>query len=272
MELGRFGIWLPYREGTGDAREIESLGFGALWVGTSPTLDQTRPFLEHTSTIPVATGILNVWRNEPADVAAGHARLRSEFGDRFLLGLGIGHPEATSDYQRPLAKMRSFLDELDASQQPVPREEMVIAALGPKMLDLAGERTLGTHPYFTTPEHTRFARERLGPDALVAPEVAVVVDDDPDRAREKARAYASLYLGLTNYVSNLLRFGFSESDVADEGSDRVIDAVIPHGTPEQIAAALEAHFEAGADHVCVQPVGNEAGRAADYRALATVLV
>jgi probable F420-dependent oxidoreductase len=147
---------------------------------------------------------------------------------------------------------------------------MVVAALGPKMLDLAAQRTLGTHPYFTTPEHTRFARERVGPDALVAPEVAVVVDEDTERARAKAREYASLYLGLTNYVTNLLRFGFDESDVADGGSDRLIDAVVPHGSPEAIAAAVEAHFEAGADHVCLQPVGGE--RVADYRALASALL
>ena len=141
----------------------------------------TRPYLEAGSTLPVATGILNVWQHDPADVARGHAELRAEFGDRFLLGIGIGHPEATSDYTRPLKTMREYFDGLDAGG--VPREERVAAALGPKMLDLAAERSLGTHPYFTTPEHTAFARERVGPGVLVAPELTVVVETDPEVAR-----------------------------------------------------------------------------------------
>jgi probable F420-dependent oxidoreductase len=154
----------------------------------------------------------------------------------------------------------------------VPREERIAAALGPKMLDLAVERSLGTHPYFTTPEHTRFARERVGPDALVAPELAVVVETDAERAREDARAYAATYLGLSNYTSNLLRFGFTEADIADGGSDRLIDAVIPHGSAEAIAEAVQAHFDAGADHVCLQPLGHGPAPVEDYRALADVLL
>ena len=172
-------------------------------------------------------------------MAAGHAELREAFGDRFLLGIGIGHPEATGEYKKPLAKLREFFDGLDAADPPVPREERVAAALGPKMLDLAAERSLGTHPYFTPVEHTRVARERVGPDALVAPEVAVVVDPDPGSARETARAYAASYLRLTNYVSNLLRLGYTDRDIADGGSDRLIDAVIPHGSPEAIAEGCE---------------------------------
>ncbi len=272
MPLGEFGVWRPHQEGTGPVGELEELGFGAIWVGGSPSLDQVRPFLELSTTLTVATGILNVWRHEPDDVAAGHARLRADFGERFLLGIGIGHPEATSEYQRPLTKMRSFFDGLDAADPPVPANERVAAALGPKMLDLAAQRSLGTHPYFTTADHTAFARERVGPGVLVAPEVAVVVDADPESAREKARGYAARYLRLRNYVSNLVRFGFSERDIADGGSDRLIDAVIPHGTPEAIAEALRAHIEAGADHVCVQPVGHGAEPLADYRALAGALL
>ena len=172
----------------GPIGEIEALGFGALWLGGSPSLAEARAFLDATSTLTVATGILNVWRHEPADVAAGHAELRRNFGERFLLGIGIGHPEATSEYKKPLVTMREFLDGLEAADPPVPREERVVAALGPKMLELAAQRSLGAHPYFTTVEHTRFAREVVGPRALVAPEVAVVVDPDPDSAREKARA------------------------------------------------------------------------------------
>jgi probable F420-dependent oxidoreductase len=168
--------------------------------------------------------------------------------------------------------MREFLDGLDAADTPVPRDERLIAALGPKMLDLAAARSLGAHPYFTTAEHTRFARERVGPDALVAPEVAVVVDPDPDSAREQARGYTARYVGMTNYARSLLRFGFTEADLADGGSDRLIDAVIPHGTAEAIAEAVHAHFEAGADHVCLQPVGHGSEPLDDYRALAAALL
>jgi probable F420-dependent oxidoreductase len=250
--------------------EIEALGYGALWVGGSPSLEQVRPYLEATSGIPVATGILNVWQHEPAAVAAGHAQLERDFAGRFLLGIGIGHPEATSDYKRPLAKMRSFFDGLDAAAEPVPREQRVAAALGPKMLELAAERSLGTHPYFTTAAHTGFARERVGDGALVAPEVAVVVDGDAEAGREVARGYAKSYLRLTNYTSNLLRFGFTERDLEDGGSDRLIDAVIPHGSAEAVAEAVRAHLDAGADHVCLQPLG--ADPAEGYRALARVLL
>jgi probable F420-dependent oxidoreductase len=272
MALGRFGIWRHQPDGMGPLAEIEALGYGTLWLGGSPSLEQTRPWLEATSTLTVATGILNVWRHEPADVAAGHAELRGAFGERFLLGIGIGHPEATSEYRKPLTKMREYLDGLDAADSPVPRDERVVAALRPKMLDLAAERSLGAHPYFTTVEHTRFARERMGSGPLIATEVAVVVDPEPEGARQRARAFAAYYLTLTNYTSNLLRFGFSEADLANGGSDRLIDAVIPHGSAEQIAEAVRAHLEAGADHVCLQPVGHGAEPVEDYRALAAALL
>jgi probable F420-dependent oxidoreductase len=272
MELGRVGIWHRHQNGMLPVRELESLGYKALWVGGSPSLEQVEPFLEQSTTLTVATGILNVWRHDPADVAAGHARLRAAFGDRFLLGVGIGHPEATSDYKKPLTKMREFFDGLDAADPPVPKHERVAAALGPKMLQLAAKRSLGAHPYFTPVDHTRFAREQIGPDALLAPEVTVVVDPDPDRARAKAREWAASYLRLTNYAGNLLRFGFSESDIADGGSDRLIDAVIPHGSPEAIAEGVGAHFEAGADHVCLQPIGHGGDPLGDYRALAAAML
>jgi probable F420-dependent oxidoreductase len=272
MPFGRFGIWRRYQEGLGLVREVEALGFDTLWIGGSPALAEARPCLEATSTITVATGILNVWRHEPDEVATGHAELRRDFGERFLLGIGVGHPERTKDYKKPLAKMREFLDGLDAAEQPVPHGERIVAALGPKMLELAAERSLGAHPYFTTAEHTRFARDRVGPDAVVATEVAVVVDPDPETARTSAREYAAAYVGLTNYVSNLLRFGFTEQDFADGGSDRLIDAVVPHGSADQIAEAVEKHFDAGADHVCLQPVGHGDGVIEDYRALARALL
>ena len=271
MPLGQFGIWRRYQEGLGLVSELEALGFGALWVGGSPSLGEARPCLEATSTMTIATGILNVWRHEPEDVAAGHAQLRGDFGDRFLLGIGVGHPEKTSEYMKPLTKMSEFLDGLDAADAPVPREERIVAALRPKMLELSAERSLGAHPYFTTPEHTRFARAHVGPEALVAPEVAVVVDPDPETGRASAREYAALYLGLTNYVSNLLLFGFTEQDIGDGGSDRLIDAVVPHGSAEEIAETVQEHFDAGADHVCLQPVGHGSENLDDYRALARAL-
>jgi probable F420-dependent oxidoreductase len=272
MELGRIGIWRSRSRGSAaGAGEIEAFGYGALWIGGSPSIEQTRPYLEASSTIKVITGILNVWQHEPADVARDHARITSDFPDRFLLGIGIGHPEATSDYSRPLKTMREFFDGLDAAETPVPKDERLAAALGPKMLDLSKERSLGTHPYFIDAGHTRFARERLGPDALVAPEVAVVVDSDPESARKTAREYAKLYLGLKNYTANLLKFGYTEQDLENGGSDRLIDAVIPHGSAEQVAEAIQAHFEAGADHVCLQPLGHDEPTE-DYRALAAALL
>ena len=272
MTLGRIGIWLLRRQGTGAVPEIEALGFAALWVGNSPSLAEVRPFLERSSTLRIATGILNVWQHEPSDVAAQHTELTRAFPGRFLLGIGVGHPEATGAYAKPLAKMRDFFDGLDAAERPVPRDERVAAALGPKMLELAARRSLGTHPYFTTPEHTRFARERVGPTALVAPELAVVVETDAEVGRREARAYAAGYLTRRNYTNNLLRFGFTEHDFADGGSDRLIDAVVPHGSAERIAEAVHAHVEAGADHVCLQPLGHGAAPLDDYRALARALL
>lgn len=276
MDIGRIGVWTSYRpfgiERAGEAAKLaEQLGYGAWWVGGSPHIPDVRPVLEATSTLVAATGILNVWSNDPEQTAAAGAGMRADFGGRFMLGIGIGHPEATSEYRTPLATMRAFLDGLDASPDPPPVGERCLAALGPNMLELAGERAAGTHTYFVPVEHTRFARERLGPDKLVAPEVACVVDTDADRARAVARGYAKLYLGLRNYTRNLLRFGFTEADVSQGGSDRLIDAVIPHGTAGQIAEVVRAHLDSGADHVCLQPVGEEGIPRQSWTALANVL-
>jgi probable F420-dependent oxidoreductase len=272
MELGAVGIWRRHQEGLDGVAEIEALGYGTLWVGGSPSLQQVRPFLERSSTIAVATGILNVWMHEPGDVAAQRAELARDFRGRFVLGIGVGHPEATAEYQSPLAKMSAFFDGLDAAPDPVPKDERVAAALGPKMLDLAARRSLGTHTYFITPEHTRFARERIVADALVAPELAVVVEPDDETARIIAREYAALYLARSNYTNNLLRFGYTERDVADGGSDRLIDAVVPHGSAERVAEAVRAHLDAGADHVALQPLGHGGAPVADYEALAKALL
>jgi probable F420-dependent oxidoreductase len=272
MKLGAIGIWRRHQEGQEAVAEIEAAGFGALWVGGSPSLEQVRPFLERSSTLTVATGILNVWQHEPADVAAQRAGLARAFPGRFLLGIGVGHPEATAEYVSPLAKMSAFFDGLDAAPEPVAQDERVAAALGPKMLDLAARRSLGTHTYFITPEHTRFARERVGPDALVAPELAVVVEPDDEAARAVAREYATPYLGRSNYTNNLLRYGFTERDLADGGSDRLIDAVVPHGSAQAVAEAVRAHLDAGADHVALQPLGHGGAPVADYEALANALL
>ena len=199
MEIGTIGVWRSKRHGASDLAQLEALGYGAFWIGGSPSVEEARPFLEASSSITVATGILNIWQHEPEDVAAAQKQLVADFPDRFLLGIGVGHPEATSDYTRPLKAMREFFDGLD-----VPKEQLAAAALGPKMLDLSAERTLGTHPYFITVDHTTFARERVGEGVLVAPEVGVVLEEDPETARKHAREFAKLYLGLTNYSSNLL--------------------------------------------------------------------
>src|SRR3954451_7514254 len=277
MNIGRIGVWTSYRpfgaERAGEAARLaEELGYGAFWLGGSPHVPDVRPILEATSTLVAATGILNVWINDPAETAAADAALRADSPERFMLGIGIGHPEATSDYRRPLTSMRAFLDALDAAPAPPPAGERCLAALGPKMLDLAAERTAGAHLYFVPVEHTRFARARLGGDKLVAPELACVVDSDPTRGRAVAREYARLYLGLRNYTQRLLDFGFSDDDLVDGGSDRLIDAIVPHGSAEQIAAIVHAHLDAGADHVCLQPLGEEGIPARSWTALANVLV
>ncbi len=238
MQLGEFGVWTTYRaigeENAGEAAKlVETLGFGTLWLGGSPQLPALGPLLEATERIVVATGILNVWASEPERVARDFAELEGRFPGRVLLGIGIGHPEATSQYSRPLAAMESFLDGLDAASAPVPRTRRCLAALGPKMLKLSAERSWGAHTYFVPVEHTRAAREALGQTAILAPELACVLDDDLESARTKARSYAAMYLGLRNYTNNLLNHGFTAQDIADGGSDRLIDAIIPHGAAER---------------------------------------
>ena len=269
--LGKIGIWRRRFDGTDDLDRIEAAGYSAVWVGASPSVEQARPFLEATSSMTVATGILNVWQHDPSAVAAAHAETTAAFPGRFILGLGIGHPEATAEYRSPLATMRDFLAALDAAPVPVPRGERVLAALGPKMLALAAERAGGAHTYFVTPQHTSAARAALGPDALLAPEVAVVVEPDAETARGHARAYAKTYLGLTNYTANLQRFGYTPDDIAGGGSDRLIDAVIPHGSAATVAEAVRAHLDAGADHVALQPLGHGPSPVADLEAIAKAL-
>ena len=276
MDIGPFGVWTSYRalgeENAGEAaRLVEDLGLSALWLGGSPQLPALRALLAATQRIVVATGILNVWQSEPAQVASDFAQLQSEFPERVLVGIGIGHPEATSRYRTPLAAMRGFLDGLDRADPPVGAEHRCLAALRPRMLELSAQRSLGAHTYFVPVPHTASARERLGADALLAPELACVPDDDPDRARSKASAYAALYLGLSNYTRNLLDHGFTEEDFADGGSDRLLDAIVPQGSPEQIAAVARRHLDAGASHVCLQTVGVQGVPRGEWAALASAL-
>lgn len=280
MELTKFGLWIGRsvaQEQYGEAARLaEELGYGALWVGGSPRLPDLRSLLEASERIVIASGIVNIWAYDPAALAEEFAVIDADFPGRLLLGLGIGHPEATQEYEKPLTKTRHFLDGIAASGHPVPRERMALAALGPKMLDLSFERTLGTHPYFVTPAHTAFARERLGSGALIAPEQAVVIDHgDAEAAHETARGYSGMYLGLSNYTNNLKRFGYSDADIAEGGSRALIDDVVPQGSAAQLAAAVHAHLDAGADHVCVQtlqPSGTTGVPADDWRALAEVLI
>jgi probable F420-dependent oxidoreductase len=276
MKPGRFGVWTTHHAiGEENAREAaalaQELGFGTFWLGGSPQLPATRPLLEGAEQIAIATGIVNVWAYDPAQLAREYAELEPDFPDRLLVGIGIGHPEATSDYTRPLGSMRTFLDGIDAAPDPIPPERRCLAALGPKMLDLCRERSRGTLTYFVPPEHTRAARERVGADGLVATELACVLDSDAESARATARRYAEMYLGLRNYTGNLLRYGFTEDDIAGGGSDRLIDTMVPHGSADDIAAAAEQHLDAGADHVCLQPVGTRGVPRAEWSALASAL-
>ncbi len=276
MRLGEFGVWTSYRaigeENAGAAASlVEQLGFGTFWLGGSPQLPALRPLLDATERIVVATGILNVWASEPKQVASDFAELEARFPGRVLLGIGIGHPEATSTYRKPLAAMQAFLDGLDTAATPVPRGRRCLAALGPKMLALSNERSLGAHTYFVPAEHTGAARNLLGQTPILAPELACVLDDDVESARAKARNYAALYLGLRNYTNNLLNHGFSQQDIDDGGSDRLIDTIIPHGGAGAISDAARQHLSAGADHVCVQAVGVSGVPRSEWTALATAL-
>jgi probable F420-dependent oxidoreductase len=260
VDIGKFGVWTTYRaigeEHAGTAaRLVEDLGYATFWLGGSPRLPSVRPLVESTRSLVVATSIVNIWAYDPAQLAAEYAALDHEFPERLLVGVGVGHPEATSDYSRPLSAMSAFLDGLDEAEPPLSRDRRCVAALAPKMLSLSAERSLGALPYFVPVAHTKAARAQIGAGSLLAPEVAFVLDADEQRARTKAREYARPYLGLSNYTNNLLRLDSTPGDIAAGGSDRLIDAVIPHGTADEVADVVAAHLDAGADHVAVQAIG-----------------
>ncbi|HWE92005.1 MAG TPA: TIGR03620 family F420-dependent LLM class oxidoreductase [Pseudonocardiaceae bacterium] len=267
-DIGRLGVWLSSTQlgqlEPGELGEIaaglEGAGYRAVWVGSiRGDLPPAESVLAATDKLAFASGIVNVW-SEPAEQAiAAYHRVDTAYPGRILLGVGAGHRErnATQGYQRPYAKVVDYLDALAAAPDPVPAENTVLAALGPKVLKLAGERTAGAHPYLVTPEHTRQAREVLGAGPLLAPEQKVVLEADPSRARTLARAGIARYLELTNYLANLRRLGFTDADFADGGSDRLVDALVPWGDVSVVAARVEEHYAAGADHVCLQVLTDE---------------
>jgi probable F420-dependent oxidoreductase len=256
IELGRIGIWRHPSGLTPEVvAEVEALGYGTIWVGGSPggDLSVVENLLDTTDHIAVATGIVNVWKDDAATIGADYHRIAARHPGRFLLGLGIGHPEATSEYRRPYAKLVSYLDELDDIK--VPADGRVLAALGPRVLALAADRSAGAHPYLVTPEHTRQARQILGAGPLLAPEQKVVLETDPECARAIVRPRVQPYLGLTNYVGNLRRLGWADADFAGGGSDALIDALVVHGDAAALGRGVTAHLDAGANHVAVQVLG-----------------
>ncbi len=259
IELGKVGIWRHPSGLTPEiVAEVEALGYGAIWLGGSPPgdLGVAEQLLDTTKRIALATGIVNVWKDDAATVGASYHRVIARHPGRFLLGLGIGHPEATQEYQQPYAKLVSYLDQLDDLK--VPAEGRVLAALGPRVLRLAADRAAGAHPYLVTPEHTREARQILGAGPLLAPEQKLVLEADPERARAIGRPYVRQpYLGLTNYLSNLRRLGWTDADFADGGSDPLIDALVVHGDAAAITRGVTAHLDAGADHVAVQVLNRD---------------
>lgn len=269
MELGRVGIWsgqlgrMPAAEAREVVAAIESLGFRTVWYPESVTkeaMSQAAVLLATTSEMVVASGIASIWARDPAAMINGARTLADAFPGRFVLGIGVSHAPSAArrghEYRRPLTTMGDYLDGMDDAPYlgppPSVPPEVVLAALGPRMLRLAAERTRGAHPYFVPVAHTAFARAELGPGPLLAPEQGVVLSTDPVEARGIARNHSRYYLRLDNYRNNLKRMGWDEVDLADDGSDALLDAVVALGDAAAIQARVAAHLEAGADHVSVQ--------------------
>jgi probable F420-dependent oxidoreductase len=268
--IGRVGVWLgplgtlPAQEERAAVATIERHGYGAAWFGEGPVnreaLSHAALLLQASERIIIATGIASIWARDATAAINGANTLNEAYGERFLLGLGVSHAPAVSsrghDYAKPLTAMRTYLDAIDAGTYSAPAaagpSPVVIAALGPKMLELARERTAGAHPYFVPPEHTARARAILGPDRLLAPEQVVVLEANPARAREIGRRHMALYLKLPNYVNNLRTLGYTDEDVRDGGSDRLVDAIVAWGDEGKIAERVREHLASGADHVAVQ--------------------
>jgi probable F420-dependent oxidoreductase len=291
IDIGRVGIWTgaldshPAGAVRDAALELEALGFATLWIPEAVGRD---PFvlaanvLGATSTLRMATGIANIYARDPMTMNAGQRSLAEAYPDRFLLGLGVSHLHLVEhvrkhSYDKPLSYMRTYLEAMAKARYfavgPAEQPPIVLAALGPKMLELAAATTAGAHPYFVPVEHTAYAREVMGRDALLAPEQMVVLETDATSARATARAGMKVYMDLPNYKNNLLRHGFTEDDFTDGGSDRLVDAIVAWGPVERIAERVRAHHDAGADHVCVQVLrpDRELPRA-EWRQLADALL
>jgi probable F420-dependent oxidoreductase len=257
-QFGTYGAWL--HPALGDARrveyapELEELGFQTVWVGigSDPVVDMNllEQMIAATRTATIASAIVNMWQDDAQSIAHHYHRIVNRHGPRLLLGIGLGHPEVRGSYVKPYERMVNYIETL--LQGHVPSEAIVIAALGAKTLKLAGERTLGAHPYLTVPAHTRYAREVMGANVFLAPEHKVVLTEELDEARRVGRPAVHPYLRLRNYTSNLMRHGFTETDVAGAGSDALIDALVIHGSPETIYQRLNEHLDAGANHVGIQ--------------------
>ncbi|MFC9928668.1 LLM class F420-dependent oxidoreductase [Streptomyces sp. NPDC127190] len=279
--VGPYGIWSaglrsedPELRGAlaDSAAELEQLGFGAVWLGSSPAARHAVPLLEATSTLVVGTSIQSIWQYDAAAGAESFAELEAAHPGRFVLGLGVSHAKLADQYRRPYSAMTGYLDALDAAGVPAGRR--VLAALGPKILELSRDRAAGAVPYLVTAEHTARAREILGADALLAPELKVVLEADPERARTLARSALAIYLSLPNYTNNFLRLGFTEEDLADGGSDRLVDAVFAWGDDSRVRERIDAFRQAGADHIALQVVTEDGPLAlprAEWRRLADLL-
>lgn len=292
MTLGRIGVWTntldaqPALRAQDAARELERLGYAAIWVPESvqrEALSNAGLLLAATSRIVVATGIANIYARDAITMAAGQKTLAEAYPGRFLLGLGVSHQPTVEQlrghiYGKPVATMRAYLEAMSKapyqSVEPPEKAQTVLAALGPNMLKLAAEQTSGAHPYFVPVEHTRRAREALGPKALLAPEQAVVLETDAGKARAIARGHTQHYLRLPNYVNNLRRLGYTEEDVTGGGSNRLVDDIVAWGDLALVASRIRAHFEAGADHLCMQVIAEDqrALPMEEWRALAEQLL
>ncbi|NMO57693.1 TIGR03620 family F420-dependent LLM class oxidoreductase [Actinoplanes sp. TBRC 11911] len=271
MDLGPTGLWsVELRTAdpaaiTDAAAELDELGWGTLWIpglGGGDILGDSERLLRATRTVTVAVGVASIWRHHATDVAAGHARLRDVYGRRHLFGLGVSDAAAAHNAghpYRPVADMAAYLDRLDHAPDPLPAAERVMAALGPRMTELAGHRTTGVHPFMVTPEYSAMARAQLGDGPLIAPYQAVVLERDPGKARAAARSFLGAFVRMGHYARSLLRQGFAAEDLAAGGSDRLIDSIVAWGDVEAVGARVDAHHQAGADHVSLHVIGAGSG-------------
>jgi probable F420-dependent oxidoreductase len=267
MELTGIGIWsgqLRYGDPghiADAAAELDELGYTTIWIPDvgGDVLGAAELLMQSGPTVRVATGILNIWMHDAAEVARQRASWSDDWQRRFVLGLGVSHAPLIDHgnpgrYTKPYSKMVEYLDQLDEAAEPVPSGARILAALGTRMLGLARDRAAGIHPYFVPPEHVRRARDIVGPGAIIGVELAVVLDTDPTSARATARRHTAIYTTLPNYTNNLRTFGYDDDDFADAGSNRLVDAIVAWGDVDAVAARVGAMRDAGADHVCLQVI------------------